>query len=103
MRVEAKLTEKRFAKLEKLFEVRTEYMQNIGKDALKEVGAQAYLDKMKDGLGVIEIVDKIICNLILSTSTVRQKLVVLMKLYGVLPPDIEFILKTRYNFIAEGS
>lgn len=57
---------------------------------------------MKEGLGVIEIVDKILCNLIFSTSTVRQKLLVLMKLYGVLPQDIEFTLKTRYNFIGEG-
>lgn len=54
---------------------------------------------MKDGLGVIEIIDTILCHIIFSTSTVKQKLLVLLKLYGVLPQDIEFTLKTRYNFM----
>ena len=31
IRVEAKMSEKRFEKLEKMFEIRTEYMQNMGK------------------------------------------------------------------------
>lgn len=33
LRVESKLTEKRFAKLEKMFELRSEYLQNVGKDS----------------------------------------------------------------------
>jgi hypothetical protein len=82
-----------------MFEVRTEYMQNMGKEALKEVGGEDYLEKIKDGLGVVEVIDEIICNLIFSASTVRQKLIVLMKLYGVLAQDIEFTLKNRYKYI----
>jgi hypothetical protein len=40
-----------------MFEVRTEYMQNMGKEALKEVGGEDYLEKIKDGLGVVEVID----------------------------------------------
>ena len=47
MRVEAKLTEKRFAKLEKIFEIRHEYMQNMGKEALKEAKAEEYFVRLK--------------------------------------------------------
>jgi len=50
----------------------------------------------------VEIIDKIICLLIFSSSTVKQKLITLMKLYGVLAEDIEFVLKTKYTFINEG-
>lgn len=54
---------------------------------------------MKEGLGVVEIIDRMLCTLAVSASTVRQKLVVLMKLYGVMADDVEFILKTKYAFI----
>ena len=71
-----------------MFEIRTEYMQNMGKQALKEVEAEDYIAKLKEGLGVVEVVDKIICLLIFSSSTIKQKLIVLMKLYGVSAQDI---------------
>ena len=71
-----------------MFEIRTEYMQNMGKQALKEVEAEDYIVKLKEGLGVVEVVDKIICLLIFSSSTIKQKLIVLMKLYGVSAQDI---------------
>lgn len=60
----------------------------MGKEVFKEVEASEYLDKLKDGLGVVEVIDQIICYLIFSGSTVKSKVVVLMKLYGVLVQDI---------------
>ena len=78
-------------------------MQNIGKEALKEVAAEEYFQKLKEGLGVAEIIDKIICSLVTCTSTVRHKLVVLMKLYGVLAEDVEFTLKSKYSFIGDNA
>ena len=35
-RVEAKLSEKKFAKLEKMIEMRNSYMQSVGREAEKE-------------------------------------------------------------------
>jgi len=78
-------------------------MQNIGKEALKIAGAEEYYSRLKDGLGVVDIVDRILCTLAVSTSTVRQKLVVLMKLYGVSADDVEYIIKTKYTYLGEGS
>lgn len=63
-------------------------MQNIGKEALKVSNAEEYYLKLKDGLGVVDIIDRILCTLATSASTVRQKLVVLMKLYGVSANDV---------------
>ena len=46
-------------------------MQNMGKEALKEVNAEEYFLKLKEGLGVVEIIDKILCTLVISTTTVK--------------------------------
>jgi hypothetical protein len=58
-------------------------MQILGKEVLQEPTAEEYFAKLKEGLGAVEVIDQILCVLVLSASTVRQKLIILMKLYGV--------------------
>jgi hypothetical protein len=63
-------------------------MQNIGKESFEELSSEEYLERLKEGLTVIETIDKILCYLVQCTSTVRDKLLILMKLYGVKCRDI---------------
>lgn len=58
---------------------------------------------LKEGLTVVETIDRILASLILSTTTVRNKLIVLMQLYGVKWEDIETTLKNLYRFMGEGA
>lgn len=50
----------------------------------------------------METIDRILASLILSTTTVRNKLIVLMQLYAVKSQDIDTTLKNMYRFMAEG-
>ena len=52
-RVESKLSEQRFAKLEKLFELRNEYLQNMGREGFDEISQEEYLDCLKEGLTAV--------------------------------------------------
>jgi hypothetical protein len=61
------------------------------------------LGLLKEGLTVVETIDRILASLILSTTTVRNKLIVLMQLYGVKWEDIETTLKNLYRFMGEGA
>lgn len=47
---------------------------------------------------MVEIIDQIICLLVFSESTVRHKLLNLMRLYGVLANDIEFTIRNKYAY-----
>ena len=102
LRVETKLTEKRFAKLEKLFEIRAEFMQNIGREAETEPTPEQYLERIKEGLTVVEVVDKILCLLVTSTSTVKDRMIALMRIFGVWGKDVEMVLATCYKYASEG-
>lgn len=75
-------------------------MQNIGKEAETEPTAEEYLERLKEGLSVIELVDKIVLSLVGSTTTVRDKLLVLMKIYGVKGDDIQLVLNSCYKYAA---
>jgi hypothetical protein len=78
-------------------------MQTIGRDTLEEVSSEDYMGFLKEGLTVVETIDRVLASLILSNSTVRNRLVVLMQIYGVKCEDIEVTLKNLYRFIGEGA
>jgi hypothetical protein len=78
-------------------------MQTIGRDTLEEVSSEDYMGFLKEGLTVVETIDRVLTSLILSNSTVRNRLVVLMQIYGVKCEDIEVTLKNLYRFIGEGA
>lgn len=78
-------------------------MQNMGKDTLEEISSEDYLGLLKEGLTVVETIDRVLASLILSNSTVRSRLVVLMQLYGVRSEDVEVNLKNLYRFMGEGA
>jgi hypothetical protein len=89
--------------LEKLFEIRAECLQGMGRDGFDEISSEDYLALIKEGLSVVETIDRIIVSLILSSSTVRDRLSVLMQLYGVKCPDLEVTLRNLYRFMGEGA
>lgn len=43
----------------------------MGREAEKEMSSEEYLDRLKDGLIIVETIDKIVASLIFSASTVK--------------------------------
>ena len=43
----------------------------MGKEVMKDMNPEEYFIKLKEGLGVVEVIDKILCSLVISTSTVK--------------------------------
>ena len=102
-RILHKFSEKRFGKLERLFEMRNEYFTENEHSLVVEVSAEEYLKMIKeDSLGLIEMIDKIIVSLFISNSQIKGKIEVLLPLYKIEIKSIEVVIQRNYKFIDEG-
>ena len=83
-RIINKFSEKRFAKLERLFELRGEYYVENERTLAMEVKPEDYIKMIsEDHIGMVETIDKLIATLYLLSPQIKAKTEALMSLYGV--------------------
>lgn len=87
--------------MEKIFELRTEYVRDM-KDEEKELTEEQYLNSVKEGQNIVEIIDKLLL-LFIYCKSLRKRFVALMSLYNVDIESIQATIHQQYQFMADGA